>query len=102
MIAHWQTLCETRWEDKITLVVGIQLLIQAERNKRLSNRVNRHLKSAGVPYLTLVEEIYNNSIHGIAATMIADVATCDFVKCERSVIISGATGNDKSNIATAS
>ena len=101
MAALWQTLCETRQADKITLAEGIQLLIQAERDTRSSNRVNRLLKLAGFPYPALVEEIDTDPTRGIAATAIADLATCEFVKDGRSVIITGATGTGKSYIATA-
>ena len=101
MAAHWQTLCETRQADKITLAEGIQLLIQAERDTRSSNRVNRLLKLAGFPYPALVDEIDTDPTRGIAATAIADLATCEFVKDGRSVIITGATGTGKSYIATA-
>lgn len=101
MAAHWSALFETRQVDKLTLSDGLQLLLQAERDTRTCNRVNRLLKNAGFPRTALVEEIDNDPTRGIETSLIAQLSTCDFVRDGHSVIITGATGTGKSYIATA-
>lgn len=101
MATCWQSLSETRQTDKLTLADGLQLLLQAERDTRSSNRINRLLKNADFPYPALVEEIDNDPARGIETTLLSQLATCDFVRQGLSVIITGATGTGKSYIATA-
>lgn len=101
MATCWQSLFETRQLDKLTLSDGLQLLLQAELDTRSSNRINRLLKNAAFPYPALVEEIDTDPTRGIEASVLAQLATCDFVKQGLSVIITGATGTGKSYIATA-
>lgn len=101
MATCWQSLFETRQLDKLTLSDGLQLLLQAELDTRSSNRINRLLKNAAFPYPALVEEIDTDPTRGIEASVLAQLATCNFVKQGLSVIISGATGTGKSYIATA-
>lgn len=43
------SLFETRQVDRLSLADGLQLLLQAERDTRTCNRVNRLIKNAGFP-----------------------------------------------------
>ena len=101
MAAHWQTLLETRQVDKLSLADGLQLLIQAERDTRTCNRVNRLIKNAGFPHPALLEEVEPDSSHGIDPSVLTTLSACDFIRDGRSVIITGATGTGKSYLATA-
>ena len=85
MAEKWVSLFETRQVDRLTLADGLQLLIQAEKDTRNCNRINRLLKNAAFPYPALVEQL----------------AKCDFIRDGHSVIITGATGTGKSYLATA-
>ncbi|MCH5238277.1 MAG: IS21-like element helper ATPase IstB [Muribaculaceae bacterium] len=101
MGAHWQTLFETRQVDKLSLADGLQLLIQAERDTRTCNRVNRLLKNAAFPHPALLEEMDADSSRGIDPSVLTTLSSCDFKRDGRSVIITGATGTGKSYLATA-
>ena len=101
MAACWENLLETRQVDKLTLTDGMQLLIQAERDTRTCNRINRLLKAASFPHPALVEEIDMDPARGVEASLISQLSTCDFIRDGRSVIITGATGTGKSYLATA-
>ena len=101
MAAYWGTLLETRQVDKLTLADGMQLLIQAERDSRTCNRINRLLKAACFPHPALVEEIDMDPARGVEASLISQLSTCDFIRDGRSIIITGATGTGKSYLAIA-
>ena len=101
MGACWENLLETRQVDKLTLTDGMQLLIQAERDMRTCNRINRLLKAASFPHPALVEEIDMDPARGVEASLISQLSTCDFIRDGRSVIITGATGTGKSYLAIA-
>lgn len=101
MAAYWENLLETRQVDKLTLADGMQLLIQAERDSRTCNRINRLLKAASFPHPALVEEIDMDPARGVEASLISQLSTCDFIRDGRSIIITGATGTGKSYLAIA-
>ncbi len=94
-------MCETRQADRLSLPDGLQLLLQAEKDTRSNNRINRLLKNAAFPYPALIEEIDNDPARGIETTQISQMATCDFVRQGMSVIITGATGTGKSYLSIA-
>lgn len=101
MAAYWENLLETRQVDKLTLADGMQLLIQAERDSRTCNRINRLLKAASFPHPALVEEIDMDPARRVEASLISQLSTCDFIRDGRSIIITGATGTGKSYLAIA-
>lgn len=101
MAAYWENLLETRQVDKLTLADGMQLLIQAERDSRTCNRINRLLKAACFPHPALVEEIDMDPARGVEVSLISQLSTCDFIRDGRSIIITGATGTGKSYLAIA-
>ena len=101
MAAYWENLLETRQVDKLTLADGMQLLIQAEKDSRTCNRINRLLKAASFPHPALVEEIDMDPARGVEASLISQLSTCDFIRDGRSIIITGATGTGKSYLAIA-
>ena len=101
MAAYWENLLETRQVDRLTLADGMQLLIQAERDSRTCNRINRLLKAASFPHPALVEEIDMDPARGVEASLISQLSTCDFIRDGRSIIITGATGTGKSYLAIA-
>lgn len=101
MAEKWVSLFETRQVDRLTLADGLQLLLQAERDTRNCNKVNRLLKSAAFPYPALIEEVNPDPTRGLDASVLEQLSTCDFVRDGHTVIITGATGTGKSYLATA-
>lgn len=70
MAEKWVSLFETRQVDRLTLADGLQLLIQAEKDTRNCNRINRLLKNAAFPYPALVEEIDTDPKRGVEASLL--------------------------------
>ena len=101
MASCWQTMTETRQIHKLNLADGIQLLLQAEKDSRSANRVNRLIHNASFPYTALIEEIDPDPTRGIDTTLLTQLSSCGFVQKGLSVIITGATGTGKSYLATA-
>lgn len=80
MAEKWMHLFETRQVDRLTLADGLRLLLQAERDTRVSNRVNRLLKAAAFPYPALMEEVDPHPARGLDASVIGQLSTCDFAR----------------------
>lgn len=101
MAACWTSMYETRQADRLSLPDGLQLLLQAEKDTRSANRINRLVKNAAFPYPAILEEIDNDPARGIEASLVSQLGTCDFVRQGMSVIITGATGTGKSYLSIA-
>jgi len=101
MAQQWQTLDETRRTGELSLSDGMELLLQAEVDKRQENRYGRLMKNAGFRYRASVEEINANPARGIDKSLLARLATGSYIKNGEAIIITGATGCGKSFIASA-
>jgi DNA replication protein DnaC len=101
MAQQWQTLEETRRTADLCLLDGMELLLQAEADKRQENRYERLLKNAGFRYRASVEEINADPARGVDKSLIARLAMGDYIKNGEAVLITGATGCGKSFIASA-
>jgi len=101
MAQQWQTLEETRRMGELSLLDGMELLLQAEVDKRQENRYERLLKNAGFRYRASVEEINSDPTRGVDKSLIARLAMGDYIKKGEAVIITGAAGCGKSFIASA-
>lgn len=53
MATCWTSMCETHQADRF-IPDGLQLLLQAEKDTRSNNRINRLLKNAAFPYPALI------------------------------------------------
>src|SRR5690625_6533881 len=56
MLASWQSLLESRTHQNLSLVEGLQHLLEAEQLDRGERRVQRLRKAAGVRYQASLEE----------------------------------------------
>jgi len=101
MAQQWQTLEETRRTAELSLCEGMELLLQAENDKRQENRYERLLKNAGFRYRASVEEINADPARGIDKSLISRLAMGEYIKKGEAVIITGAAGCGKSFIASA-
>ncbi len=101
MAQTWQTLEETRRISELSLLDGIQLLLQAEKDKRQENRNERLLKNAAFRYAASLEEINTEPNRGIDKSLLTRLATGGYVKNGEAVIITGAAGCGKSFLASA-
>jgi len=101
MAQQWQILEETRRIGELSFSDGMELLLQAETDKREENRYQRLMKGAGFRYRASVEEISHDPLRGIDKSLIARLATGRYITNGEAVIITGATGCGKSFIASA-
>jgi DNA replication protein DnaC len=96
-----QTLYETRKMHELSLIDGLQMLIQAESDVRWNNRYSRLLKSANFRYTASLEQIDTGGHRGIDPGMLSTLAVGNYIKNGESILITGATGVGKSMLATA-
>jgi DNA replication protein DnaC len=101
MSRSWQSLVETRKVHELSFTDGLQLLIHAEEEERGNRRFSRLKKTACFRYQASVEELQYNAARGLDKSLIARLATADYVRKGESVLISGATGSGKSFLASA-
>lgn len=101
MAQQWQTLEETRRTGELSLSEGMELLLQAENDKRQESRYERLLKNAGFRYRASVEEINTDTARGIDKSLISRLAMGEYIKKGEAIIITGAAGCGKSFIASA-
>ena len=79
----------------------ITMLIETEYNDRHNRRTQRNLKAAKFRYRSSIEEIDFSSNRNLDKGQFLRLATCDYIKKNESLIITGSTGAGKSYIASA-
>lgn len=101
MSRTWQSLLETRKLHELSLSDGLQLLLHAEEEERGNRRFSRLRKTASFRYQSSIEELQYNAARGLDKSLIAILATADYLRKGESVLITGATGSGKSFLASA-
>ena len=101
MSRTWQALLETRREHELSLVEGLELLLQAEQQERSNSRFERLLKNAKFRYQASIEELKFDTSRGMDKGLISSLATGDYLSKGESILISGAAGCGKSFLASA-
>ena len=101
MASCYQTLYETRKLDKLSFHDGLQILIQAERDQRESNRYNRLVKQASFRYVATIDQVTTGSARGIDLHVVTSLSIGSYIEHGESIIITGCAGVGKSFLATA-
>lgn len=101
MAHYWTTMQETRQHDSLSLKDGLQLLIQAELDNRITSRNSRLVKKARFRYNASIGEVIYDSKRGVDKQKVLNLATCDYVRKGVSILITGAAGTGKSWLGTA-
>ena len=101
MARLWASLHETKRLDKLTFIDGLMMLLQAERDTRITNRNIRLMKEADFRYGATMEQLEASSHRGIDPNMLAILATGTYLDKGESILITGAAGVGKSYLATA-
>lgn len=101
MARGWQALNETKQVFDLSLSEGLEILIEREEEERKNNRFNRMIKGARFRYQASLEELCYEPSRGLNKSMIASLATCQYITKGESVLITGATGCGKSYLASA-
>jgi len=101
MARGWQALNETKQVFDLSFSEGLEILIEREEEERKNNRFNRMIKGARFRYQASLEELSYEPSRGLNKSMIASLATCQYITKGESVLITGATGCGKSYLASA-
>jgi DNA replication protein DnaC len=101
MNQSWKAMTETRQNKELSLMEGLEILLQAEQQERENRRFDRLQKVARFRYQASVEEIRFDASRGIDKTLITRLAMGEYLSKGESVLITGATGCGKSFIASA-
>ena len=101
MSKSWTALQETRKLHELSLTDGMELLLQAEEQERDNRRFKRLEYQAGFRYKASMEELRPDPARGIDKTLLATLATGDYISKGESVLITGATGCGKSFLSSA-
>jgi DNA replication protein DnaC len=101
MAQCWLSLQETRKTDALSLSDGLQILLQAEKDQRKTNRNQRLIKEAKFRYQASIEDVVFDTTRGIEKNKVLQLATCEYIRQGTSVLVSGAAGTGKSWLATA-
>jgi DNA replication protein DnaC len=101
MIKTWTALKETRKLHELSITEAMELLLQAEESERDNRRFKRLEVQAGFRYKASIEEVKSDPSRGMDKTLLATLATGEYISKGESVLITGATGCGKSFLASA-
>lgn len=101
MQQSWEQLKTGKQQDRISLQEGLEILLQAEADERKDRRYKRLEHQAGFRYKASLEEVKATNERGIDPSLIARLATGEYMNKGESVLITGATGCGKSFLASA-
>ena len=97
----WQALLETRRHHELSFAEGMEVLLQAEEDDRGDKRFERLQKNANFRYRASVQELHLESSRGLDKSLMANLATGEYIAKGEAILISGATGTGKSFLASA-
>ena len=97
----WQALIETKRHIDLTLTEGLEILLQAEQQEREQRRFERLQKNARFRYQASIEELQMDASRGMDKSLIANLATGDYLDKGESILVTGATGCGKSFLVSA-
>jgi DNA replication protein DnaC len=101
MTKSWIALQETRKSHELSLMDGLELLLQAEEQERDLRKFKRLEYNAGFRYKVSMEELRFDQKRGIDKNLIMGLATAEYIQKGESVLITGATGCGKSFLSSA-
>jgi DNA replication protein DnaC len=101
MLASWQSLLETRTHQNLSLVEGLQHLLEAEQLEREDRRVKRLRKAAGFRYQASLAELTYTPSRGLDKNTVALLADGRYIDQGQAILITGPTGSGKSFLASA-
>jgi len=101
MARSWQALNETRRTHELSLVEGMEILLQAEQQQRINRRFERLHKNARFRYQASLEELIYEPSRGLDKALIATLATGEYLEKGDSILVSGCAGTGKSFLVSA-
>lgn len=101
MSRTWQALLETKRHFELSLIEGLEILLQAEQQDRENKRFERLQRNARFRYQASIEELQMDTSRGIDKALISTLATGEYLTKGESVLITGSTGCGKSFLVSA-
>ena len=101
MAEQWEAIEMLRKKQDVSLNDGIQMLIQAEKERRSVSKTARLIKHAKFRYNATIEEVVFDSARGKDKDRILHLASCEYIRQGAAVLITGPSGVGKSFLATA-
>ena len=101
MAECWEQMVQTGTAASVSLMDGLEMMLQSERDTRQANRTKRLIKGAKFRYgNAFLDDFTFDSARGRDRARIIQLATCDFIRKGQSVTITGPAGVGKSYMAT--
>ena len=101
MKSRWNAFQETKSLSELTLVEGLEILLQAEIQDRNNRKFDRLRLSAKFRYQASIEELKYDATRGLDKGLVSTLVTGDYINKGESILITGATGCGKSFITSA-
>lgn len=101
MASCWKSFEETHQLDKLSLRDGMQFMLQNEQDTRQNNRIMRLIKNANFRLKASIEELETDTVRGISAASVAELASGNYITNGMTIIITGPAGTGKSYFACA-
>jgi DNA replication protein DnaC len=97
----WQALMETRNHHELSFTEGMEMLLQAEEDDRSDKRFERLQRGAHFRYQASIQELHMETSRGLDKSLVANLATGDYIAKGEAVLVCGSTGTGKSFLASA-
>ena len=97
----WQALMETRKHHELSFTEGMEMLLQAEEDDRSDKRFERLQRGAHFRYQASIQELHIETSRGLDKSLVANLATGDYITKGEAVLVCGSTGTGKSFLASA-
>ena len=101
MSRSWQALMETRKHHELSFTEGMEMMLQAEEDDRSDKRFERLQRCAHFRYQASIEELQMETSRGLDKSLVANLATGDYIAKGEAVLVCGSTGTGKSFLASA-
>jgi DNA replication protein DnaC len=97
----WQALMETRKHHELSFTEGMEMLLQAEEDDRSDKRFERLQRGAHFRYQASIQELHMEASRGLDKSLVANLATGNYIAKGEAVLVCGSTGTGKSFLASA-
>jgi DNA replication protein DnaC len=94
-------LMETRKHHELSFTEGMEMLLQAEEDDRSDKRFERLQRGAHFRYQASIQELHMETSRGLDKSLVANLATGDYIAKGEVVLVCGSTGTGKSFLASA-
>jgi len=97
----WQALMETRKHHELSFTEGMEMLLQAEEDDRSDKRFERLQRGEHFRYQASIQELHMEASRGLDKSLVANLATGNYIAKGEAVLVCGSTGTGKSFLASA-